>query len=187
MEIKEYIKNSISVKTKILEDENFILNIQNAANEIINAYKNNKKVLIAGNGGSAADSNHIAAEFVSRFLFNRSPLAAVSLSANQSVLTAIGNDYNFSDIFSRQIEALGNKGDIFIAISTSGVSENIIKALDKAKEKGLKTIFLTGQKALYCADYTIKAPDNQTSHIQEAHIMIAHIICAIVEEKLFRE
>ena len=187
MEIKEYIKKSIEVKNVILSSEDLICAIRDAANIIIDAYKNNKKVLIAGNGGSASDSNHLAAEFVSKFLMKRDALCAISLSSNQSVITAIANDDDFKNIFSRQIEALGNNDDILIAISTSGKSPNIIEALKKAKEKNLKTIFLTSGNADFEADCLIKVPSAQTSIIQEAHIMIEHIICAIVEEALFKK
>lgn len=187
MEIKEYIQKSIFVKNAILNDENSINCIQKTADIIIEAYKHGKKVLIMGNGGSASDANHIAAEFVSRFCFDRGALSAISLSSNQSVITAIGNDYSFNNIFSRQVEALGSDDDILIGISTSGKSENIIQGFKKAKEKNLKTVFLSGQKADFSTDINIKVPSDITSVIQEAHIMIAHIICGIVEETLFKK
>lgn len=187
MEIKEYIQKSIFVKNAILNDENFINCIQKAADIIIETYKNNKKVLIMGNGGSASDANHIAAEFVSRFCFDRGALSAISLSSNQSIITAIGNDYSFDNIFSRQIEALGSDDDVLIGISTSGKSENIIQGFKKAKEMNLKTIFLSGENADFEADINIKVPSNTTSVIQEAYIMIVHIICGIVEETLFKK
>jgi len=185
MKVKEYIKESIDVKNKILSNNIIIDEIEKIADIIVSAYKNNKKVLIAGNGGSASDSNHIAAEFVSKFKMERKPLAALSLASNQSILTAIANDYDFSEIFSKQIEAQCADGDIFIGISTSGKSKNIIKAFKKAKELNIVTIFLSGENADFEADFNIKVPSCITSIIQEAHIMISHIICALVEEKLF--
>ncbi|MBR2068657.1 MAG: SIS domain-containing protein, partial [Candidatus Gastranaerophilales bacterium] len=149
--------------------------------------KKGGKVLFCGNGGSASDSNHIAAEFVSRFMFDRNPLPAISLSCNQSVLTAIGNDYSFSDIFSRQIDALASNGDVVIGISTSGKSANVIKGFQKAKEKNLNTIFFSGENYDFEADCAICVPSCETSVIQEVHIMIAHIICGCVEEALFKK
>ena len=187
MEVREYIKKSIDVKNLILNDDKLIDEIQKAANAIIYVYKNNNKVIAMGNGGSAMDSNHIAAEFVSRFCFDRPALGAVSLSSNQAIITAIGNDYSFENIFSRQIEAIGKEGDILIGISTSGKSKNVLEGFKKAKEKNIATIFLTGKSADYTADYTIKVPSEITSIIQEAHIMIAHIICGIVERELFEK
>lgn len=184
MDIKQYIQKSIDSKAYFLNNTDII---QNSADAIIKAYRENKKVLIMGNGGSAADSNHIAAEFVSRFKLDRKPLAAISLASNQSILTAISNDYDYSQVFSRQIEAIGQEGDILIGISTSGKSKNIIEGFKKAKEKNLVTIFLSGENADFEADYNIKVPNYETSVIQETHIMIAHIICAMVEEDLFKK
>ena len=181
MEIKEYIQKSIEAKQKFLDNAEII---QNCANKIIEAYQKNKKVLIMGNGGSASDANHIAAEFVSKFMKERQALGAISLSSNQSVITAISNDYDFKNIFSRQIEALGEENDILIGISTSGKSKNIIEGFKKAKEKKLKTIFLSGVNADFVADINVKVQSDITSIIQETHIMIAHIICAIVEKRL---
>ena len=185
MEIKEYIKKSVDVKNAILNDDEIILSIKKVADVIIEAYKNGKKVLIMGNGGSAADSNHIAAEFVSKFQHNRNALPAISLSSNQSIITAIGNDYSFENIFSRQVEALGSEGDILIGISTSGKSKNVIEGFKKAREKNLTTVFLSGENADFEADYSIKIPSNVTPVIQESQIMVAHIICALVEEAFF--
>ena len=187
MEVREYIQNSIDVKRNILNNEKFISDVEEIINVIIAAFQTNKKILIMGNGGSASDSNHIAAEFVSKFQFHRPALAAVSLTSNSSILTGIGNDYSFKEIFSRQIEALGNEGDILIGISTSGKSENIIEGFKKAQEKKLTAIFLTSENAEYKADYTIKVPSKTTSLIQEVHITLAHIICAKVEEALYKK
>ncbi|MCQ2957486.1 MAG: D-sedoheptulose 7-phosphate isomerase [Candidatus Gastranaerophilales bacterium] len=186
--IINYINNSIQTKQKILENTEIINIIEEISNKIVSAYKNGNKVILAGNGGSACDAQHIAGEFVSRFLKDRKPLNAIALSTNTGILTAIGNDYSFEDIFSRQLEAIGNENDIFIAISTSGNSENIIKAINKAKEKNLFTIGLTGQKPSKTdnlCDLIIKVPSEITPNIQESHIVIGHLICALVEKELF--
>ncbi len=189
MHIKDYIQASIDTKQKILNDKNILTTIQNAANAIIKAYKNGKKVLTAGNGGSAGDAQHIAGELVSKFFFDRPGLSAFSLATDTSILTAIGNDYGYEKSFSRQIQANANEGDVFIAISTSGNSKNIVNALLEAKKKNVTTIGLVGQKACEMdtlCDYIIKVPSESTPTIQESHIMIGHIICAIVEEAIFR-
>lgn len=185
--IKNYISDSYSIKEKILNQESFIELIAQAASIIKLAYDSQKKVLIAGNGGSAADAQHLATELVSKFMKDRPALNAIALTTNTSVLTAIANDYDFEDIFARQIQAYGNQGDVFIAISTSGNSKNVIKAIQEAKNRGLKIIGLTGSKP--CAmdnlcDLTIKVPSENTPIIQEAHIMIGHIICALVENEI---
>ena len=159
--------------------------IEKSAEVIINAYKNDKKVLVAGNGGSAADAQHIAAEFVSKFFYERQALSAIALTTNTSILTSIGNDYDHKMVFARQLQAHGRKGDVFIAISTSGTSKNIVKAAEYAKKCGLISIALTGMKESpldNLADYVIKVPSQITPIIQESHIMIAHIICALVEQ-----
>ena len=189
MIIENYIQASIDTKQKILNDKSILATIQNAADAIIKAYKNGKKVLTAGNGGSAGDAQHIAGELVSKFFFDRPGLSAFSLATDTSILTAIGNDYGYEKSFSRQIQANANEGDVFIAISTSGNSKNIVNALLEAKKKNVTTIGLVGQKACEMdtlCDYIIKVPSESTPTIQESHIMIGHIICAIVEEAIFR-
>ena len=189
MDIRDYIKSSIDTKTKILNDKENILTIENAANSIVEAYKNSKKVWTAGNGGSAGDAQHIAGEFVSKFFFDRPGLSAFSLATDTSILTAIGNDYGYENSFSRQIQANAQAGDVFIAISTSGNSVNLVKAIEEAKKKNVTVIGLTGIKPCKMdsiCDYIIKVPSESTPTIQESHIMIGHIICAIVEEKLFK-
>ena len=189
MIIENYIQASIDTKQKILNDKNILATIQNAANAIIKAYKNGKKVLTAGNGGSAGDAQHIAGELVSKFFFDRPGLSAFSLATDTSILTAIGNDYGYDKSFSRQIQANANDGDVFIAISTSGNSKNIVNAILEAKKKNVTTIGLVGQKACEMdtlCDYIIKVPSESTPTIQESHIMIGHIICSIVEEAIFR-
>ncbi|MBZ7976107.1 D-sedoheptulose 7-phosphate isomerase [Campylobacter sp. RM12637] len=186
--IKEHIFDSIKVKQEILSNVCVIEEIKKAALEVLNAYKNNKKTLLAGNGGSAADAQHIAGEFVSRFYFDRPGIPSIALTTDTSILTAIGNDYGYENLFSRQIQANGVSGDIFIAISTSGNSKNILKALEVCKEKDIKTIGLTGSDGGLMnnlCDIIIKVPSNCTPRIQESHILIGHIICAIVEEEMF--
>lgn len=189
MFIKNYIQASIETKQKILGDKNIIQTIQQAANIIVKTYENGKKVLTAGNGGSAGDAQHIAGELVSKFFFDRPGLSAFSLATDTSILTAIGNDYGYKHSFARQIQANANEGDVFIAISTSGNSENIVNAIIEAKKKNVTTIGLVGNKACNMdniCDYIIKVPSDVTPTIQEAHIMIGHIICALVEEAVFK-
>lgn len=186
--IKEHFQESILVKEQILKDENLITLIKNASLEVIKAYKNGNKTLLAGNGGSAADAQHIAGEFVSRFYFDRPGIASIALTTDTSVLTAIGNDYGYENLFARQVQAQGVKGDVFIGISTSGNSKNILKALELCKQKEIISIGLSGASGgamNELCDYCIKVPSTCTPRIQEAHILIGHIICAIVEEEIF--
>ncbi|ECQ9842969.1 D-sedoheptulose 7-phosphate isomerase [Campylobacter jejuni] len=186
--IKEHFRESILVKEQILKDENLITLIKNASLEVIKAYKNGNKTLLAGNGGSAADAQHIAGEFVSRFYFDRPGIASIALTTDTSILTAIGNDYGYENLFARQVQAQGVKGDVFIGISTSGNSKNILKALELCKQKGIISIGLSGASGgamNELCDYCIKVPSTCTPRIQESHILIGHIICAIVEEELF--
>ncbi|EJJ2805833.1 D-sedoheptulose 7-phosphate isomerase [Campylobacter jejuni] len=186
--IKEHFRESILVKEQILKDENLITLIKNASLEVIKAYKNGNKTLLAGNGGSAADAQHIAGEFVSRFYFDRPGIASIALTTDTSILTAIGNDYGYENLFARQVQAQGVKGDVFIGISISGNSKNILKALELCKQKGIISIGLSGASGgamNELCDYCIKVPSTCTPRIQEAHILIGHIICAIVEEELF--
>lgn len=186
--IKKYITESNSVKEEILASEHIVERIEKAVSIIFEAYKNDNKVLVAGNGGSAADAQHIVAELVSKFFIEREALNAVALTTNTSILTAVGNDYSHDYIFSRQIQAYGKEGDVYIAISTSGNSINIIKSIEEAKKRGIKVIGLTGKKSCKMdelCECLIKVPSEKTPIIQESHIMIGHIICAILEEKLF--
>ena len=185
--IESYIQDSIDAKLKLLADKNMLSVIENAANAIVETYKNGGKILTAGNGGSAADAQHIAAEFVSKFLYDRKALNAIALTTNSSILTSVGNDYSHEHVFVRQIQAYGNNGDVFIAISTSGNSKNVLFAIQEAKLCGMKIIGLTGEKPSSMdelCDYLIKVPSEKTPVIQESHIMIGHIICALVEEEL---
>lgn len=188
--IRNQIKDSIDVKQKYLSDEKNIELLDRIAADIIAAYRAGKKTLIAGNGGSAADAQHIAAEFVSRFYFDRPALASIALTTDTSALTAIGNDYGYELLFSRQLEANGQSGDIYIAISTSGNSKNVLKSLESAKKMGIKTVGLTGAsggKMKEMVDYCITVPSNETPRIQECHILIGHILCAAVEKELFEK
>ncbi len=182
------LSESISVKTSILNNEELLFQIEEAAQVIIKAYKNKNKTLLAGNGGSAADAQHIAGEFVSRFYFDRPGLPSIALTTDTSIITAIGNDYGYDKLFSRQVQANGQAGDVFIGISTSGNSQNIVEALKKCREKGIITIGLTGEKTgdmdSLC-DICIKVPSKETPRIQECHILIGHIICCLVEEEIF--
>jgi D-sedoheptulose 7-phosphate isomerase len=186
--IRKHIQESIEVKKKLLEHEDVLSSILKTSQVCIEAYKNDNKILIAGNGGSAADAQHIAGELVSRFYFDRPGLAAVALTTDTSILTAIGNDYGYDKLFSRQIQANGCLGDIFIGISTSGNSKNIVEALKECKKKNIITIGLTGEKDCEIdklCDICIKIPSTSTPKIQESHIVVGHIVCAIIEEELF--
>ena len=163
--------------------------IKEISKEIINAYKNKKKVVLFGNGGSAADAQHIAAEFVGKFYKNREPLPSLAFHTNTSVLTAIANDFGYDLVFERQVSSFVEKGDIVIGISTSGDSINVIKGLEKAKEKEAITVGFTGQKenkVEKIVDYCLKIPSNDTPRIQEGHITVGHIICYLVEKELFK-
>ena len=185
--IESYIKDSIAAKQKLAADEGLLLVIENVVKAIVETYKHGGKVLTAGNGGSAADAQHIAAEFVSKFLYNRKALNAIALTTNSSILTSVGNDYSHEHVFARQIQAYGREGDVFIAISTSGNSKNVLLAIKEAKLCGMKIVGLTGGKPSMMddlCDYLIKVPSDKTPVIQESHIMIEHIICALVEKEL---
>ncbi len=154
------------------------------------AYRNGGKLLIAGNGGSAADAQHIAGELLSRFAFDRDPLPAIALTTDSSVLTAVGNDYGFERVFERQIRALGRKGDVFLAISTSGCSRNVLSALHAARASGLTTVGFTGASTgtmRDCCDFILCVPSHETPLIQQIHVIAAHAICGIVESRLFGE
>jgi D-sedoheptulose 7-phosphate isomerase len=187
-EIKNQIKASIALKMKVLDQQSLLSDIEEATKAILTAFRNKHKILLAGNGGSAADSQHIAAELVNRFYFDRPGLPAIALTTDTSILTAVGNDHGFSNLFARQINALGNEGDIFIGISTSGTSLNIIEALNECRGKNMFTIGLTGStggKMKDLCDICLCVPSEETPRIQEMHILIGHIICNIVESELF--
>lgn len=185
--ICEKIKESIDVKKSLLENKEIIKEINNVAFEIINTLKNNGKIVLCGNGGSASDALHFAGEIVGRFQKERNAWPAIVLNADVTTMTAIANDYGYEDIFSRQAEAHLNEGDIFIGISTSGNSQNIVQALEVAKKKKAKTIGLLGKDGGILGkkvDYPIIIPYSTTARIQECHIMIIHILCEIIENEL---
>ncbi|MDD5570234.1 MAG: D-sedoheptulose 7-phosphate isomerase [Bacteroidales bacterium] len=188
--IKEVINKSVEIKQKLLNDDKFATNIEKIADAIIQCYKNGGKVLLCGNGGSAADAQHLAAELSGRFYFDRKPLDAEALHANTSYITAVANDYSFNEIYSRLVKAKGKKGDVLIGISTSGNSTNIINALDFAKQQGMITVGFTGanegKMKRYC-DYLIDIPSSDTARIQEIHILTGHIICELVEKQMFEK
>ena len=187
-EIISAINDSISVKKQILENKDLIATILKVAEEIVIAFKKDKKVLFCGNGGSAADAQHLAAELSGRFYFDREPLFAEALHVNTSYLTAVANDYSYDEVYSRLVKAKGRKGDVLIGISTSGNSKNVIKAIEVANKIGMITVGMTGETGGKMKDvckYLINVPSKDTPRIQEAHIMIGHIICEIVERELF--
>jgi len=184
-EIIAILDESIKLKEELKNQTSLIVNI---ATEIINAYKNKKKVVLFGNGGSAADAQHIAAEFVGKFYKNRDSLPALAFHTNTSVVTATANDYGYEFIFERQVSSFVNEGDIVIGISTSGNSPNVIKGIQKAKQKGAITIGFTGQKENKLekiTDYCLKISSTDTPRIQEGHATVGHIICYLVEKELF--
>jgi len=182
------IQESIKVKQTLLADKVLLSQIAVVAKEFVTALRQGHKILLFGNGGSAADCQHIAAEFVGRFQMERTPLPALALTVNTSALTAIGNDYAFENVFSRQIEALGSVGDVAVGISTSGKSPNVLKGLAAAKAKGLVTVALTGNFGSMLrevARYCLCVPSDQTPRIQESHILIGHIVSQLTEMELF--
>jgi D-sedoheptulose 7-phosphate isomerase len=186
--IKSYIKENIEIKRKILENQ--VVDISKIVEKFIDCLKSGNKILICGNGGSAADSQHFAAELIGRYKLERRSLPAISLTTDTSILTAIGNDYGYDKVFSRQVEGLGEKGDILIGISTSGNSQNILEAYDVAKSKGVTCIGLLGNsggKLKELSDLEFTVPSDNTPRIQETHILVIHTICEIMENKLFGE
>lgn len=188
MKINRIIEQSIDVKTQILQDNGIINTIQNITDSIVNCYQKDGKVLFCGNGGSAADAQHLAAELSGKFYFDREPLNSEALHVNTSYLTAVGNDYSYQEVYARIVKAKGRKGDILFAISTSGNSQNVINAITQAKRQGMKIIGLsgkTGGKMKEMCDYLVSVPSTDTPRIQESHILIGHIICQLVEEELF--
>ncbi|MGO8813274.1 MAG: D-sedoheptulose 7-phosphate isomerase [Terriglobia bacterium] len=182
------IQESIKVKQALLEDEHILAQVADVVKEFVSALSNGHKILLFGNGGSAADAQHIAAEFVGRFQMERTPLPALALTVNTSALTGIGNDYAYEAVFSRQLEALGSAGDVAVGFSTSGRSPNVLKALAVAKAKGLVTVALTGNFGSMLQEvsqYCICVPSDQTPRVQECHILIGHIVSQLTEMELF--
>ena len=191
--MKEVIRNEVAKAIELFSaihaDEALLDKVAGFAQTIVSALNAGNKVLIAGNGGSAADAQHIAGEFVSRFNFDRPGLPAFALTTDTSVITAIGNDYGYEKLFSRQVQAVGAKGDIFWGISTSGKSPNVLNAMREARSKGLYVAGFTGENGnamLELADVCIEVPSRETPKIQEGHILLGHIVCGLVEERVFK-
>ncbi len=188
MNIEKAIEQSIDVKKNILNDASLLSVIEQISLQAAEILKNKGRILLCGNGGSAADAQHIAAELSGRFAFDREPLDAEALSVNTSYLTAVANDYSFDEVYARLVKAKGRKGDMLIAISTSGNSQNIINAIFAAHQLDMLVVGFTGNKGGKMdelCNYLINVPSDETPRIQEAHIMIGHIFCQIIEEKLF--
>lgn len=189
-QIKNIIQSSIDVKAKVLDDENLLQTIQDCIALIVKAFENGHKVLFCGNGGSASDAQHLAAEFSGRFYTDRDALPAEALHCNTSYLTAVANDYSYEVIYSRLLKGIGNKGDVLVGLSTSGNSTNIVNAFKVAREKGIATIAFTGStggRLKELSDYLINIPSDDTPRIQECHILLGHIICQFVEEIYFAD
>ena len=187
--IIKQIKENQLVISDILNNYELLANLEGAAKACVKTFNNKGKILLAGNGGSAADAQHIAGEFVSRFAFDRPGLAAIALTTDTSCLTAIGNDYGYQKVFARQIQSLAQKGDAFIAYSTSGQSVNIIEALQKAKECGVICIGMTGSRGgpmKELCDFYLDVPSAKTAKIQEGHSLLGHILCGLVENAMFK-
>ena len=186
--IRSRVDASIKVKTGLLSDEKLLKTIGAVTEEILKCYQQKGKVLFCGNGGSAADAQHLAAELSGRFYTDRDPLYAEALHVNSSYITAVANDYSYADIYSRAVKGQGAKGDVLVAISTSGNSENIVRAIAQANEIGMITVGMTGSgggKMKNLCTYLINVPSTDTPRIQECHILIGHIICEMVEKKMF--
>lgn len=186
--IQQIIRTSIDTKQQILDNAELLAEIEKVAETITNAFKTGNRVYFCGNGGSAADAQHLAAEFSGRFYTDRKALPAEALHCNTSYLTAVANDYGYDVVYSRMIDGIGQETDVLVGLSTSGNSENIFKAFEVAKQKKMITIAFTGEtggKMKALSDYLINIPSKDTPRIQESHIMIGHIICQLVEEKIF--
>ena len=186
--IKSKIEDSIIIKNKLLKNEIILSTLEQVINDIINSYKAGGKVLWCGNGGSAADAQHLAAELSSRFYYDRPPLFSEALHVNTSYTTAVANDYSYDIIYSRLVEAMGKKNDVLIGLSTSGNSQNVVKAIEKANQLGLTTVAFTGESGgllKNISKYLINIQSTNTPRIQECHMILGHTICEIVEMKLF--
>jgi D-sedoheptulose 7-phosphate isomerase len=187
--IKSIIQSSIDLKNKVLNDPDLVKSVNEIVNQIIKCYENGGKVLFCGNGGSAADAQHMAAELSGRFYFDRYPLFAEALHVNSSYITAVANDYGYDEVYARLVMAMGRKNDILIGLSTSGNSKNIVKAFKEANALGMITVGLTGQTGGELKEkctFLLNIPSIDTPRIQEVHGMLGHIICELVEEKLFK-
>lgn len=186
--IKHIIQSSIDVKQQVIKDERLLRTIEEVVDAIVEALKNGNRIYFCGNGGSAADAQHLAAEFSGKFYSDRKALPAEALHCNTSYLTAVANDYGYDLVYSRLIDGIGERGDVLVGLSTSGNSANIIKAFEIAREKDIKTIAftgLTGGQMKSLSDLLINVPSGDTPRIQESHILIGHIICQLVEERIF--
>ena len=185
--IKNEIKDSIDVKLSLINDNVLLEKVLDLSIKCADALRLDGKIIFCGNGGSFADAQHLSAEFTSRFLFDRPGLASIALGTNSSTMTAIGNDYGYENVFSREIESIANRGDIIIAITTSGNSDNILEALEASKSKEIYTVVLTGagRGKLPKDAITLNIPSQNTARIQECHILIGHIICGLVEESIY--
>jgi len=186
--IKSSIKSSVENHTRVLNDANLQINIERIVTNSIEAFKNDKKMLFCGNGGSASDAQHIAAELSGRFYKDRPPLYAEALHVNASYMTAVANDYSYEETYARMVEAFGRKGDVLVGISTSGNSPNVVKAMQNAKEIGMVTVGFTGSKGgkmKEICDIMIQVSSDDTPRIQEVHILVGHIICQLIEEEMF--
>lgn len=187
-QIKDILQRSIDVKAQIIDNPELINTIEAVVEKIVTAFRNGNKVLFCGNGGSAADAQHLAAEFSGRFYSDRDPLPSEALHCNTSYITAVANDYGYDVVYSRIIKGTGKAGDVLIGLSTSGNSVNITNALQTAKDIGMITVGFTGEgggKMKALCDYLVNIPSNDTPRIQESHITVGHIMCQLVEEKLF--
>jgi D-sedoheptulose 7-phosphate isomerase len=188
MEINAHIESSIKVKRAILQDVDLLSRLEKLSLEVLNCLTSGGKIIFSGNGGSFADAQHLSAEFVSRFQFNRAPLASIALATNGSAISAIANDYGFNQIFSRELEAVAKPGDLYVPITTSGNSENIIESLKVSRKLGLLTVCFTGQSGGLAKNYCecICVPSTETARIQEAHILLGHILCGLVENMFLK-
>ena len=188
--IRNIITDSVAVKNKVLQNEALLKTVEEVTNTIVAAFKNGNRVYFCGNGGSAADAQHLAAEFSGRFYTDRDALPAEALHVNTSYMTAVANDYSYDVVYARLIKGIANKGDVLVGLSTSGNSANIMKAFEVAREKGVITVGFTGEtggKMKELSDYLINVPSKDTPRIQESHILLGHIVCQLVEEKYFSE
>ncbi len=188
--IRSIVSSSIEVKQKLLSDENLLKTISVVVDEWVKCLRSKGKILFCGNGGSAADAQHIAAELSGRFYFDREPLHAEALHVNTSYLTAVANDYSYDEVYSRMVRAQGKIGDVLVGISTSGNSVNVVRAMEQAQKQGMIVIAITGEKGgkmRDCCNYLLNVASNDTPRIQECHIMVGHILCELTEEQLFKK
>ena len=188
--IQRIMKDAVKIKQALVEDVQLVKSLSEVVDELVNCYKNDGKVLLCGNGGSAADAQHIAAELSGRFYKDRDPLYAEALHVNSSYLTAVANDYDYETVYARLVKAKGRKGDILIGISCSGSSDNILRALQAARDTGMITVGFTGEDGSKMKDsclYLLKVSSNDTPRIQEAHILMGHVLCELVESTLFEK